>query len=175
VHRSVSRSQMLLLVVFAALLITTGWSYSQMAAARSAAWTAAQDSQECRRLADQIKQLRDRPTRASLEAHSATELARLVEQAAKAASLPAQSLVQIDPQAARRVGETTYREQPTHVELRDVTLGQLITFLYMLSQDDMGMDVADLRLRAPRDDKSARSAEETWLAEVTLTHLIFAP
>lgn len=174
-RKNVSRSQLTWIGALAALACLGAWSRSQLAAGRQAAQAAAEDLAECQRLADEITRLGTRPQKASLEARSATELAKLVEQSAQAAALPQQALVQIDPQPARRVGETAYREQATRLELRDVTLRQLVTFLHGLSHDDLGMEVSDLRLRAPRDDKSVQPTDETWTAEVTLTHLIFAP
>ena len=97
--QSLSKLALLLLVLLA------GWSYARWLSARAAAATAAENLAECRRLARQINQLRDAPMRATAEAHSATELARRIEQAAQTAKMPIDRLIQIDPQPARRMGD----------------------------------------------------------------------
>lgn len=171
-HLMKSRFVSVLLLVGLALL--TAWSWSCLAASAAASRLATEDLLECRRLAQEIKRLGKSPQKASLEARSSTQLTKLVEESARSAQLSPQSVVAIDPQPARRMGETGYREQLTHVELREMTLRQLVTFLLALSDEGSGIEVASLRLRAPRDEKTVEN-NETWAAEVTLTQVVFAP
>ena len=146
-----------------------------MASSREVAAVETENLQACLRTAAQIKKLREKPLRAGASAHSATELAHLIEVAAQKASLPTNSIIQIDPLPARRLGNSAYQEQPTHVELHNVGLKPLIIWLNTLTGEESGAELAELRLSAPRDSTSGSAVAETWTAEVTLTHLIFAP
>jgi hypothetical protein len=163
------------IILFAGLIALCGWSYLEFTTSQDKAAGAAEDVMVCRRLAEQIKKLQVQPLRAATEARSSTEVARLIESSAKVAGLPTTSILQIDPQSPRRLGNSAYKEQPTHVELRDINLRQLVVFLHTLAADEQGLDLAELRLSAPREQTDLARAEETWLAEVTLTHLIYAP
>jgi hypothetical protein len=169
------RPEILLAVFFAGLVLLAVWSYCEFTASCGEAFAAAADSEACRSVAAQVKKLRAKPIRAAVEARSSTEVARSIEIAAKSANLPVAGIVQIDPQSPRRVGDSSYKEQPTHVEFRGVTLRQLLAFLYALGSEDIGQDLADLRLSSPRDETSSTGVEETWMAELIVTHLIFAP
>ena len=159
------------IILYTALIGTALWAYSTWAGSLTEINDAQNALQECRQLASQIVKLRGKPLRAASEAHSATELARVIEKSTQSAQLPATNLVQIDPQAAHRVGNSPYSEQATHLEIRDVTLRQLIAFLRAIVEDQSGCEIAELRLRAPRDEPA--STPETWQAEITLTSLIF--
>jgi hypothetical protein len=174
--QSLTKSQITMAVVLAVLIVSAGWSFYWMTSAELSAQNSAENLQICKRLADQIKKMHTQPLRAALETRTSTELAGQIETSAKTANLRQNCILQIDPQTARRLGNTAYKEQPTMVELRDVTLKQLVVFLNALTDDQSGMDVAELRLESSRDDSAnAQQTEETWLAEVTLSHLIFAP
>lgn len=161
--------------ILAAFTVLIGWSWKQLAASRAAAETVAADLQQCQVMADQIKRLSSGPQKASLEAHSIQGLARAIERSAKEARLPVESLTGINPQPSQRLGATPYREQPIRLMLRDVTIRQLVLFLDSLTQCETIMKVADLWLYAPEADSNTTSAEDTWGAELTLTHFIFSP
>jgi hypothetical protein len=157
------------------LVVVAAWSYWRLLASQEAAAIATDNLQACLRLTAQIKTLREKPLRAGSEARSATELAHLIETSAQKANLSVTNVVQIDPQPAHRLSNSAYKEQPTLVELRDVTTKQLIVLLHALADGESGAEVAELRLSAPRDEPAVTAKEETWTAEVTLTHLIFSP
>jgi hypothetical protein len=173
-RKSLRRAHVLTAALFAALLAMAGWSYCEFSNSSAAAAAAAGDLAACRDLVGQIKALRQKPVLVGTKARTSTEVAHSIEAAAKNAGLPLTNILQIDPQSPRRLGNSAYEEQPTRVELRNVTLKQLLVFLYALANDGTGLNLAELRLGAPRDEMNA-GTEETWLAEVTLTHLIFAP
>lgn len=141
---------------------------------RAAAQTATANVEACRQLAMQIANLKARPSRAALESRSTTDFTQRVEKAAQNAGLAQDSILRIDPQPARRVEDTTYLEQPTTLELRDISLQHLTTFLLALTADDSSPIVSALRLTVPRQ-QATRGEGEPWHAEVTLTHLIFSP
>lgn len=167
--------QLPMLIFLATLTIGAGWSYLWMSADREAAESSRDNLQACLQLTTQIKKLREKPLWAGSSTRSAGELARILETSAKKANIPAGSIVQIDPQPARRLGKTAYKEQPTHIELQDIALKQLVFLLLELTDEESGAELAELRLSAPRDEPSSSEKQELWNAEVTLTHLIFSP
>src|SRR6185437_461314 len=96
-----------------ALLAAVGWSYIQLADNRASATVAAQDLADCRALASRIEMLRKRPAVAGTQELGAADLSRRIEQAAGTAEMADGSIERIEPEPARRVGETNYREVPT--------------------------------------------------------------
>jgi hypothetical protein len=173
-NKSSLRRQLPVWSLFMVLSFGAALSYWWLLSSQESSAIAATNLQACLRLNAQIKKLREKPLRAGSEARSANELTRLIEASARKADLPQNSLVQIDPQPARRLGNSAYKEQPTHIELRDVTIKQLIVLLHALTDGESGEDLAELRLTAPHNEAVAVN-EEKWTAEATLTHLIFAP
>jgi len=134
----------------------------------------ASDLSACRDAASRIEQLRRRPAVAGSREVQATELSRRIEASARAAEMPDGALDQIEPQPPRRVGDTPYRQTPTRVRLRGVTLQQLFTFLHALAAEDAsgpGLRLEALRLSAPRGEE----AGDRWTAEATLTYLVYDP
>lgn len=151
------------------------WAWTSLESSRSAASSGQSQLAACQRLAIAIQQNRTLPKRASQEASSATDLTRRIEEASQRARLPTENLVRIEPQPAQRVGETSYKAQPTRIELREATLRQLVPFLLALSDEESGLQVTDLRLVEPRQTATLATFGETWNVEVTLTQLVFSP
>ena len=89
------------------------------------------------------------------------------------AELPAAKLVRIEPRSAIRFEKTPFLQQPSHLELREVTLEQLIRFLYVLSFKSR-LEATDLRVHAPRS-VAVESGPEHWNAELVLTNIIYSP
>jgi hypothetical protein len=168
------RTRVLTCGLFTCLVAILFAGYSQMMSSRASAASAAHNLEACRRLSGQIASLREQPSLAALEARPPTELARRIEEAASSAQVSTDSILRIDPQAARRVGETAYKEQPTALELRPVNLKQLITLLLALTEGEDGLEVSALRITPPRREPFT-GTDEVWHAEVTLTKLIFSP
>jgi len=162
-----------------ALVAAVGWSYMQLAESRAAESVAAQDLVDCRAIASRIESLRQRPAVAGAQLLGAADLSRRIELAAAAANFADGSIERIEPEPARRIGETNYREVPTQVRLRRVTLQQVFTFLHALSATPPTADhnqqsilsVSDIRLSAPRGEE----AGDRWTVESTLTYTVYAP
>lgn len=159
------------------LLCVLGWSWGYCAQQRGAALTAAQDAATCQRLAQQIQSLRQRPSIAGSEQLQTTELARRIEQAARAAGIDvAASLVRIVPETPQRIGEGPYLQAPTSVTLRGLSLQQVLSVLHQLSSTDAALSTRDLRLSAPREGSDeASGAVERWDVELTICYLIYSP
>src|SRR5688572_26022647 len=116
---------LMLACVAAGLLTLVSWSGYRLAAAKDAAAESARGLADCQRHAANIEALRGGPAAAGATEPAADELNRRVERAAQTAGLPQGAVARIDPEPARRVGDTPYRESPTQVRLRRVTLRQL--------------------------------------------------
>ncbi len=166
--------------VGAALLVAIGWCYAQMTDSRSSARVAVEELADCRELAGRIAILRQRPAVAGSREIGAANLARRIEDAATGAGFSNGSVERIDPQPPRRVGETDYREVPTDVRLRHVTLEQLFSFLHALGTQGSSLDdasqlsalhVRNIRISAPRGP----DAGDLWTVETTLTYTLYSP
>lgn len=161
-----------------ALLAALGWSFARLSDSAAAARAAGQDLAECRALAARIEWLRTRPAVAGAQQVGAADLSRRIEDAAHAADFEDGSIERIEPAPARRVGDSNYREVPTVVRIRRVTLRQVFTFLQALGADSASrtghssaLSVQSIRLSAPRGEETG----DRWTVESTLTYLIFSP
>lgn len=168
--------QVLLLLVL--LMAATGWAFMRLADRRTAAQDAADQLAEAQQLIAQIEALREKPVLAGVQEMPPTDLAQLIEQAAQQARLDTAQIVRIWPEPARRLGETPYRQKPTQLLLRNVSLEQLTRFLLQLVQGPYQLRVSGLRLSAPRSlaaGGAGDSGGNRWVAEVTLTYLLYSP
>ncbi len=166
------RRSVIFFVVLAALLVgLVVWSHRFMAAQRSAAFAAREDARRCRQIATKIETLRRRPAMAADQERLSAETTGLTEQAARAAGITADKLARITPAPPRRLGETVYKEKPTQVLLKNVTLKQLVGMIHSLAGGQRGLHLKSIRLTAPRADDCG----ETWNAELVLTYLIYDP
>ena len=130
--------------------------------------------QDCSTLIEDIHHLRNRPGFAALTVDAPRTITTRAEQAGQRANLSASSLVRIEPQPAARLGDSPYRLRPTRLELRQVTLEQVIRFAHAMVDDSQGTTLRDLRLTNSSSEPSAARADD-WKVEVVLTQLIFAP
>jgi hypothetical protein len=181
-----TKSRWMAATITLALLMALAWCYLRLADARASATGAAQDLADCRALASRIESLRRLPTVAGATELGAADLSRQIEQAARVADFPEGSVERIEPEPARRVGETNYREVATQVRLRHVTLRQVFTFLHALcaaadtsatpsshgiDRSASGLRLRNIRLSAPRGEETA----DRWTVESTLTYMVYSP
>lgn len=171
--------------IVVALLAAVAWCCMRLTDARASASAAAQDLADCRALAARIESLRRLPAVAGTAELGASDLSRQIEQAARVAEFPEDSVERIEPEPARRVGETNYREVATQVRLRHVTLRQVFTFLHALcstadtpsmaanaaGRSASGLRLRNIRLSAPRGEETA----DRWTVESTLTYMVYSP
>lgn len=157
----------------ALLFVVNLLAYLELSASQASARAAADNLAECKVIAGDIANLRRQPSKVTLEAHSATELSSQVEQAMKFAQLRANCLVRVDPQPARRMAVGDFKEQATSLELRSVSLKQLIHFLHKLETGGAGLRTKSLQMASVK--AATEATTETWNVQVVLTSLIFAP
>ena len=167
-----SRRQTILAACLLVLLAGSSfWGYAAMAAGRRRALHSSAQLAECRRLADRIDTLQNVPDRDAEPAQLVRKTTRRIEAAAKAAGIPADRLVGITPGPMQRLGDTVYKEKPTQVLLRQVTLRKLVGMIHSLLDAEQHLSPQSIRLSAA----SADDCGDLWNAEVVLTYLIYDP
>jgi hypothetical protein len=154
------------LIVVVATLASLNWMWQQ----REAAQAAADETAACRQLASTIESLRAAPKVASTGDQGVEELGARIKSATLQAGFSEAAIEGVFPQSARRLGDSPYLQKPVALALRGVTLDQLATFLYHLTEGS-ALNVRDLRLRTPHGDV----ARNTWDADATLTCLQYEP
>ncbi|MHB8974212.1 MAG: hypothetical protein ACYC3X_27610 [Pirellulaceae bacterium] len=141
---------------------------------RAAAQLAVRELAACQVIATEIESLRATPKSASLQKQTEQQITLAIQRAAQVAEIPDSDILRITPQQGRRLGKSPHIQQPTAVEIRQATLGQLARFLGELSLVDVGLQSTSIRLAAPRTSPPA-SETERWACELVLTYLVFSP
>ncbi len=156
------------------------WSYTLLAHSQKLALLESTNAHRAANLATQIKDLQHQPALVQDQELQQPELARKIEAALKTAGVALSMLERVTPETAHRIGDTDYREMPTNVLLRQMSLRQLVSFLYHLTtappegggeSPGASLAVKTIRLSAPREPQ----ASDKWRVEVTLTYLIYTP
>jgi len=154
------RSQWSLPLLFFGLALLVAWSSHRQAVNRRRIQAAQTDLDRCRQLADRIQDLSAKPTRAWLKSDSPRErLALHIQQAAQAAQINESSIVSIEPLKGHQIGESAYMDELTKLQLRNLSLRQLVTFLKEVSAGQSGLRVDSLRLSAPRSGSDSADGE----------------
>jgi len=166
-----NRRTIQLLILAGLLAISALWSYRKMAGQQHAAKLAAADLAECRKAADQIEALRCRPALAQQNQRESAETIGLIEKSAKAAGLTDATLLRTVPEQPLRLGDTVYLEKPTRVQLKNVSLVQLVEMVHRIVTDKNRLHAKAMRISAP----SAEDTGALWNVELVLTYLIYEP
>ena len=139
-------------------------------------WTQARDQLTlCQALANEIQMLRSAPIRFEEGARTSDALAQLVESSSQKANLGSDPIVHIAPGEPRRVGDSPYQEQLTEVELREVTLRQVLEFALVVGRSGPSIHCSTLTLRVPPGTEESLGEGELWNAQVLLTTYNYAP
>ena len=165
------RRQILFAVLAVSLFIAAVWSYQSMADNRRTAFRARRGLERCQNLAAKIQTHRTRPSMASEHERLASETTGIIEHAARSAGISPASITRITPEPQRRVGDTVYKEKPTQVLFKNVTLKQIVATSHALAGGEKRLHPKSLRLSAPRDEDTGN----LWTAEMVLTYLIYDP
>ena len=157
------------------LVLFDGWALWQWDSARQQLdWEQAQLA-AADRLANSIRALRRSPEKLEPNARSADSLAKLVEGAAQQVGLGTDRIVHVAPSEPRRVGNTPYLEQMTAVELRNVTLKQMVDLTQAVSRNAPRLMVSTISVRMPPAESNSANRNELWNAELTLTGHLYEP
>jgi hypothetical protein len=166
--------RLFLITAILALPLAVGWCALHLGASREAAAQAVADLASAQDIAGRIALLRQRPVVADAREAQGEDISRRIEEAAREAGVEETSLERIEPEPARRLGDTPYREKPTRLRLRHVTLQQLFQMLHALASEAPGSSVLRLssfRLSAPHGEE----AGDEWMVESTLSCLVYDP
>jgi hypothetical protein len=158
-------------LMLALLAIVALWSHDRMATAREAARGARADLDACYQAAAQIAAYRQRPALAAEHEQLLSETTGLIEQAARAATIPAERLVRIAPGGPERLGDSPYKEKPTHVTLKRIGLQQLVQMVHHLSGGERGLHAGSIRIAA----SDPHNTEGLWDADLVVSYLIYEP
>lgn len=172
-----SRRQIEFLVTLV-LIILVWFAYAGMASNRQQFAEASEELEQAARLSHQIELLRSKPDQATLESHSQRALAKAIEQSASEVGIKPTRIARIEPQAARRAGDSSYMEHATLVQLESVTLKQLALLADRLRQLDASLGqlhITTLRIDAPYQQDTDSPSTEAWNIEFTLTYFVYSP
>jgi|GEM_PF-4300949 len=172
---NVGRKQFLVAFLWSFLLLIALGGYWTMRSSRQRLHEAQVQLQTCEKLAKDIKTLGDRPGFAALGVDSPRTITTRAEAAGKKAMISPAALVRIEPQVAVRLRDSDYRVRPTRLELRRVTLKQVLAFTHAMIDETQGTTVRDLRLTASETSSANVKEADSWTAEMVLTQLIFSP
>jgi len=161
------------LFLFVGLAILAFWLYGELERAHRGALVEATNAKESQDYSSRIIDLKKRPELVADRMSTTAQIAQSVEMAMQEAAIPAAKLVRIEPRSAIRFERTSFLLQPSHIELREISMEQLIRFLHILSTRNR-LDATDLRLHAPRGTVT-ESGPELWNAELVLTNTIYFP
>jgi hypothetical protein len=149
------------------------WCASTLQLARDRAQSAVDELRACRSLAAQIEVLRHRGgVVGGTREIEVTDLARRIDAARAAAGIADGSVVRIEPQEPRRVGDSPLMEKLTLVLLRQVTVKQCVTFLHAIGTDRSGLEASEVHLTDPA---VAGQDAEQWTANITLRNVTYSP
>lgn len=165
----------LILLFACALCLVDGWAGWRWAACQGELAMAREDVSGCEELGQRIESLRGAPVKVEETARTGDALAKLVESAAQDAGLTSDRIVHVAPVEPRRIGDSPYLEQTTAVELRAVTLRQLIEFSLSLGHKEPRIKIPSVSFRTPPGDANTNIGPELWNVQLTLTAHVFAP
>ena len=117
-----------------------------------------------------LKVLRGAPRAATDRERPNDELLAQIRDAMDRAGMPAKRWIGNDPALPVRVPRSPYKRLSTRLSFERVTLPDLVTFAFYLTENDRALRISHIRLVAPRGDDP-----ETWTAELTITYLIYSP
>jgi hypothetical protein len=158
-------AMILLLAVFSL------WSWSVMADSRSQALAAGRELVAAKGSLARMDNLRRKPSMAGSSELALTELTRRIDKAATTAGFAQGALQRIVPESDYRPGDSVYKEKPTAVAIKNVTMQQLVSFLYALCADGSGLELRKLQIAAPRDNENA----DKWTVDLTVAYLLYSP
>lgn len=171
---SQARRQTILIGLMLALLIMgVGWCALDMLDKKASAERAANGLGEAKLIAKRVELLGNQDTVASTAGNARDQeqdLARRIKAAADQARISGNWQRGIEYKRARRLGDTPYKQKPTAVMTRGLTLDQLSQLMYNLTYQTP-LSVTELSLKTPR----GADPGNRWDADFTLTYLIYDP
>lgn len=163
------RKAILLSILAVCLIAVSYYSYDNMISCKEATLASASDLSLCREMIQSIDQYRQRPALASEHELLATQTNSLIEKTAIGAGISKRSLIRITPEPARRLEDSSYKDKPSQILLRDVNLKQMVPFIHKLLS--AGLNAKSIRLVSPKPDDTG----QLWTMEITMSYLVYDP
>jgi hypothetical protein len=170
-----NRVKRLMGLVVVCLAVFDGWVLWQWVSGRQQLEVDLEELAATARLADSIHALRRSPEKLDATARSADSLAKLIESSAQQVGLGTDRIVHVAPSEPRRIGNTPYLEQTTAVEMRDVSLKQVVDLTQALSQVAPRLTIPSISIRTPPSESNSSGKGELWNIELTLTGHLYEP
>jgi hypothetical protein len=170
-----NRARVVIGLIGLCLLAADSWSVWQWTSSQQQLDADQQQLAAAKRLVTSIEALRRSPEKLEATARSADSLAKLIESAAQQVGLGTDRIVHVAPSEPRRIGNTPYLEQSTAVELRDVSLKQLVDLSQSLRQVAPRLTIPSVSIRMPPSESNTIRREELWNVELTLTGHLYEP
>lgn len=149
-------------------VVAVAWSAFRFADQRRAAFAAANDLVESRRLAARIEAGRVSGTDVASTEPNESEIIRRIETAARLAELPQPSIERIEPGQSQRIHDGKLIEKSTIVQLKNVTLRQVFAFFHAMNSGPSRLSVKQVRLSVASPDDTG----DRWSVESTLTYFV---
>ena len=151
------------------MMLVCSYSYDSMSTCKNAALTSANDLVLCRGMATSIKEYMQQPALASEHELLTAQTNSLIEKAVVDAGISKRCLIRITPEPARRLDDSSYKDKPSQVLLREVTLKQMVPFIHNLLS--AGLNARAIRLVSPKPEDTG----PLWTAEITMSYLVYDP
>lgn len=166
-----NRKHFLYALIIVTLLISVVWSYSFMAGREKSASGAKTDLQRCTQIINQLQILQQKPKLASDHERLSSETTGIIENAARSAGIAPGNILRITPQPQRRINDTAYKEKPTGVTLKGITLREFFAMASTLAGDENSLDIKSVNITAP----DINDMGEKWNVDLVLTYFIYDP
>ncbi len=155
-------------VCLAALAVLAVRAWGALRDARADAMAAGEELAWCRQAVATLQAARGADVIAGDAA--AGDIIGRISTAASAAGIEADQVVRISPDSPSRLADTPYKEKPTAISLRQVSLPALTTFIHHLLTREAGLSAKSIHLTSPSEAPAG-----TWNAEVVVTSLLYEP
>ena len=166
-----NRKYFIYALIIVTLLISVAWSYSFMAGREKAASGTRADLERCVQIINQLQILQQKPKLASDHERLSSETTGIIENAARSAGIAPGSILRITPQPQRRINDTAYKEKPTGVTLKGITLREFFAMASTLAVDENSLDIKSVNITAP----DINDTGDRWNVDLVLTYFIYDP
>lgn len=129
---------------------------------------------DCQDFVREIQTLRQRPSQAVVRPVSTATVTQQLENAVRVIGLSADCLRSIEPQAAARIENSTYKLQTIRVTLSPLSISQSSQVFQALLTEEPALTISHLSYQSPSFSNDL-SDRELWQVEITLTYRIYDP
>ena len=137
---------------------------------KRAAWVrSCEQIETCKEIASRIQRLKTVPRFAVTSADSPEAISARIGSTVSTL-LPPGSLVSIQAEPVRNLGNAPYLLSGTQITLRDVTLPQIARFAGQLEDHNRGLVITELRL----SDSDTTGSNDRWSTDLKLTQTIYS-